>query len=222
MLKTLFASVAVLAVSGGAVLTADAPVRPPVGKAQMVSAPLFNWSGLYYGVSGGYGWGSSRHNDPAGSGSFDVDGWMLGGTAGYNWQSGPMVFGLEGDLSWTNMEGRGTSAVGPITTELNWLGTGRARAGYAADAYLLYVTGGAAFAKVDAANPIAGGGSGSETRVGWTVGGGVEVALAQNWTAKTEYLYVDLGDKDTYRTTTGAVEVALKSHIVRMGLNYKF
>lgn len=223
MLKTLFVSVAALAVSGGAVLAADAPVRPPVGKAQtMVAAPLFNWSGLYYGVSGGYAWGSSRHNDPAGSGRFDTDGWLLGGTVGYNWQSGPAVFGLEGDLSWTNIEGAGTSAVGPITTELNWLGTGRVRAGYAADAYLFYVTGGAAFANLEAGNPVAGGGSGKETRVGWTVGGGVEAALAQNWTAKIEYLYVDLGDKDNYRTATGPVEVALTSHIVRMGLNYKF
>jgi len=223
MLKTLLAGASALVLSSATVLAADMPVRTPIAKAPPVAAPLFNWTGLYYGVSGGYGWGSSTHNDPViGSTSFDTDGWLLGGTVGYNWQSGPYVFGVEGDLSWANIEGSAISPAGPVFTELNWLGTGRVRAGYAADAYLFYVTGGAAFGKVDAGNPVAGGGTGSETRVGWTLGGGVEAALAQNWTAKLEYLYVDLGDKDNYPTAGGPVDVAFKSHIVRLGLNYKF
>ena len=224
MLKTLMASAAALALSSAAVLAADAPVRPVHKAPVQVAAPLFNWTGLYYGVSGGYGWGSSTHNDPAAisSGSFDTDGWLFGGTVGYNWQTGPYVFGLEGDLSWANIEGGAISPGGPIFTELNWLGTGRIRAGYAADAYLFYVTGGVAFGGVEAGNPVAGGGTGDETRVGWTLGGGVEAALTPNWTAKLEYLYVDLGDKDNYPTATGPVEVSLTSHIVRLGLNYKF
>jgi outer membrane immunogenic protein len=224
MLKTLLAGASALVLSSAAVLAADMPVRPPVAKAPaQVAAPLFNWTGLYYGVSGGYGWGSSRHSDPVvGQTSFDTDGWLFGGTVGYNWQNGPYVFGVEGDLSWANVEGGATSAAGPVFSELNWLGTGRVRAGYAADAYLFYVTGGVAFADVDAGNPVAGGGTGGDTRVGWTVGGGVETALSQNWTAKLEYLYVDLGDKNTYPTVGGPVDVAFKSHLVRLGLNYKF
>lgn len=222
MRKKLMAGVAVLALSGVPVVAADMPARVPVAKAPpQIAAQLFDWSGFYWGVSGGYGWGSSTHREPGGlaNGSFDADGWLLGGTAGLNWQAGQTVFGIEGDLSWANLDGSGASAGGPITTELNWLATGRVRAGYAVDNYLFYVTGGAAWGKVAAANT--GIGSGSDTRLGWTAGGGVETKLSQNWSAKLEYLYVDLGDKNAY-TATGPVNVSLSSHIVRLGLNYRF
>lgn len=223
MRKILFAGVAAVTLAGNPVFAADAPVRAPIGKAPAVAAaPLFDWSGFYFGVAGGYGWGNSSHSDAGGgaNGSLDPRGWLLGGTVGYNWQAGQTVLGIEGDLSWAGIDGSGSSAAGPLTTNLNWLGTGRVRAGYAFDAYLFYVTGGAAFGKIEAANT--GFGSGSETRIGWTVGAGVETMLSQNWTAKIEYLYVDLGDKNNYSTATGPVSVSLTSHIVRFGLNYKF
>lgn len=204
-------------------MAADAPVRPPISKAPTIAAaaPLFDWSGFYVGAVGGYGWGEASHTDAVGgaSGAFDANGWLLGGTAGYNWQAGRAVFGIEGDLSWTNLEGAGASPAGPLSTNLNWLGTGRLRAGYAVDAYLFYVTGGAAVGKFEAAG---GGFSGSDTRLGWTVGAGFEAKIAQNWTAKLEYLYVDLGEKNTYSNAAGPVSTALTSHIVRVGLNYRF
>lgn len=213
MRKKLLLGVAASALAFGPAMAADVPARVPVAKAPPpITETLFDWSGFYWGVSGGYGWGSSTHS---GIGSLDSDGWLLGGTLGVNWQSGQTVFGFEGDLSWANLEG----SAGPLSTNLNWLGTGRARAGYAIDNYLFYVTGGAAWGEVEAANAVFGGGS--ETRLGWTVGGGVETKLTQNWSAKLEYLYVDLGDKNTY-TAVGPVDVSLTSHIVRLGLNYKF
>jgi outer membrane immunogenic protein len=221
MRKKLLLGVAVLVLGSAPVFAADMPARVPVAKAPPPIAQLFDWSGLYVGVSGGYGWGDSSHSESGGlaNGNFDANGWLLGGTLGYNWQAGQTVFGIEGDWSWANLDGTGASASGPISTELNWLATGRVRAGYAVDNYLFFVTGGAAWGKVEAAN--LGVGSGSDTRLGWTIGGGVETMLAPNWTAKLEYLYVDLGDKNTY-TATGPVQVALTSHIVRLGLNYKF
>jgi outer membrane immunogenic protein len=221
MKTKLLLGVAVLAVTCVPVLAADIPARVPVAKAPPPMVQLFDWSGLYWGIAGGYGWGDSSHSEAGGlaNGSFDANGWLLGGTLGYNWQAGQTVLGIEGDWSWSGIDGSGASAGGPISTELNWLATGRVRAGYAVDNYLFYVTGGAAWGKVEAAN--AGIGSGSDTRLGWTVGGGVETMLTPNWTAKLEYLYVDLGDKNTY-TAGGPVEVALTSHIVRLGLNYKF
>jgi outer membrane immunogenic protein len=221
MRKKLLLGVAVLVLGSVPVFAADMPARVPVAKSPPPIAQLFDWSGLYVGVSGGYGWGDSSHSESGGlaNGSFDANGWLLGGTIGYNWQAGRTVFGIEGDWSWANLDGTGASASGPISTELNWLATGRVRAGYAVDNYLFFATGGAAWGKVEAAN--LGVGSGSDTRLGWTVGGGVETMLAPNWTAKLEYLYVDLGDKNTY-TATGPVQVALTSHIVRLGLNYKF
>jgi outer membrane immunogenic protein len=220
MRKVLWLGVAALAVGGTPVLAADMPARVPVAKEPPPLSELFDWSGLYWGVSGGYGWGDSRHRESGGAanGSFDANGWLLGGTLGYNWQAGNSVLGLEGDWSWSNLEGS-SAAGGGISTELSWLATGRVRAGYAVDNYLFYVTGGAAWGKIEAANT--GLGSGSDTRLGWTVGGGVETMLSQNWTAKLEYLYVDLGDKNTY-TAAGPVSVAFTSHIVRLGLNYKF
>lgn len=221
MRKKLLLGVAVLVLGNAPVFAADMPARVPVAKAPPPIAQLFDWSGLYVGVSGGYAWGDSTHSESGGlaNGSFDANGWLLGGTIGYNWQVGRTVLGIEGDWSWANLDGTGASASGPISTELNWLATGRVRAGYAVDNYLFFVTGGAAWGKIEAAN--LGVGSGSDTRLGWTVGGGVETMLAPNWTAKLEYLYVDLGDKNTY-TATGPVQVALTSHIVRLGLNYKF
>ena len=222
MRNNLLLGVAAIVLGAAPALAADMPARVPVAKAPPpVAVQLFDWSGFYWGAVAGYGWGDSSHSEAGGlaNGSFDANGWLLGGTVGYNWQAGQSVFGIEGDLSWSDIGGTGTSAGGPITTQLNWLGTGRVRAGYAVDNYLFYVTGGAAWGDIDAAN--VGFASGGDTRLGWTVGGGVETKLTQNWSAKLEYLYVDLGDKNLY-TAVGPVDVAFTSHIVRLGLNYKF
>lgn len=222
ILMSAAAAIAMVAVPAFA---ADMPVRTPrpAYKAPF-AAPVYNWSGPYLGMTVGYGWGESRH-DEAGvgtSGNFDVDGWLVGGTFGYNWQSGNAVFGLETDISWSNIEGNGptgTLTAGPVRTELDWFGTLRARAGFTADASLFYVTGGLAYGDVNARG--VGVGSGSDWRFGWTVGAGVETMLSQNWTAKLEYLYADLGDA-TFYTSAAPVRADLTNHIVRVGLNYKY
>lgn len=225
MRKTLFTSAAVMALLAGPALAADMPIRTPKPAYKAPYAmPVYNWSGPYVGVTAGYGWGDSTHTDPTAgttSGSFDVNGWLVGGTFGYNWQQGAGVFGLEADFSWSNVDGgnAGGTLVAPVRTELDYLGTLRARAGFVADASLFYVTGGAAFADVRASMP--GVASGSDWRWGWTAGAGVETMLSQNWTAKLEYLYVDLGDK-TYYTAANPTRADLTSHIVRVGLNYKY
>ena len=223
MRKHLLVGVAVLALGSMPGFAADVPAGPVTKAPATAIAPLFNWSGFYYGINAGYGWGDSSHaGGGASSGDFGVDGWLVGGTAGANWQQGPWVGGVEADLAWANADGAGGGAAcgAPCITELNWLGTGRMRAGYAADAYLFYVTGGVAFGGVKAGQ--AGFGSGSDTRVGWTAGGGAEAAVAQDWTAKVEYLYADLGDKNMYVAPGGPFKVDFASHIVRVGMNYKF
>jgi outer membrane immunogenic protein len=224
MRKALLMSAAIVAV-GAPAFAADMPVRTPrpAYKAPF-AAPVYNWAGPYMGMTVGYGWGDSRHNDTTAglsSGNFDVDGWLVGGTFGYNWQNGNAVFGLETDISWSNIEGGNAAPLlsAPVRTELDWLGTIRGRAGFTADASLFYVTGGAAYGKVNASMPTVD--SGSDWRWGWTVGAGVETMLSQNWTAKLEYLYVDLGDKTMY-TDTGPVKADFTNHIVRVGLNYKY
>ena len=117
----------------------------------------------------------------------------MGGTLGYNWQMGQAVFGLEGDVDWSNIRGSAACGGGVTVCETrnDWLGTFRGRVGYAFDRFLPYVTGGLAVG--DIKTSIAGLGSTNDTKAGWTVGGGIEAAIAGPWTAKVEYLYVDLG-----------------------------
>jgi len=186
-------------------------------------AAQYNWTGFYLGINGGGGFGDSDWNGFAVSNS--PSGGMIGGTAGYNWQGAgsPWVFGLEGDLDWTNINGK-TSVACPLgcTTGNNWLATVRGRVGYAFDRIMPYFTGGLAVGDIKATTPLFAGKS--ETNAGWTVGGGLEVALMNNWTAKAEYLYVDLGNANCSALCglTAGNNVGLTTNVVRGGINYRF
>ena len=192
------------------------PVKAPVAYA------AYNWTGFYVGVNGGGAWGSSDWSNAVGTSGFDANGALIGGTAGYNWQMGHAVFGLEGDVDWTSIKGSGptTCVVGGCETKNNWLGTFRGRVGYAFDRVLPYVTGGLAVGDVKANTVL---GSVSETKAGWTLGGGVEAAISGPLTAKIEYLYADLGKTTCGAAVCGvATDVDYHANIVRAGLNYKF
>lgn len=213
-----FAALALMA--GGAANAADLPRRMPV-KAPAYVSPVYDWTGFYVGLNGGWGFGSSRWSGiPT---SFDVDGGLVGGQVGYNWQRGPWVFGLEGDIDWADVNGSsGACAIGACQTKLSWLSTVRGRVGWAVDRFLPYVTGGAAFGDVQATRP--GFAGQTSTQAGWTLGAGVEFALPANWTAKVEYLYVDLGDFNGGASCSlvATNNVDFTTNIVRAGLNYRF
>jgi outer membrane immunogenic protein len=182
----------------------------------------YNWTGFYAGIVAGYGFGSSDWSAVA-SASNKPKGAMAGGTVGYNWQTGAIVLGLEGDFSWSGVKGSATCA-GAFTCETSngWLATFRGRAGYAIDRWLPYVTLGGAYGNVKATTSVAGlSASTSKDQLGWTAGAGVEYAFAGNWSAKLEYLYVDLGSFDT-GPAPFVNNVSFKESIVRAGLNYKF
>ncbi|HEY5378322.1 MAG TPA: outer membrane protein [Pseudolabrys sp.] len=183
-------------------------------KAPLYAAP-YNWTGLYVGINGGGGFGTSNVATVP-SGSFNTNGGLVGGTIGYNWQMGQTVFGLEGDIDWTDLRGSGTCAGTTCETRNSWLSTARGRLGYAFDRFLPFISGGAAFGDIQ--NNITGIGSATETRVGWTVGGGLEAAIAGPWSAKIEYLYADLGRG---ASVLGS-DASFKTNIVRGGLNYRF
>ena len=141
-------------------------------------------------------------------------GGLIGGTLGYNLQSGPLVWGIEGDLDWTRI--RGSSAINE--TSNRWLSTVRGRLGYAMGAtgsVMPYITGGVAFGDI---NNAVGAASSRTSKTGYALGGGIEAALTGPWTAKVEYLYVDLGNGPT----VGAVTSDFHTNIVRAGLNYRF
>jgi len=222
MKRVFFALISLAALTGTAA-AADLPPRmapQPYYKAP-AEVQVYNWTGFYIGINGGGGFGRSQW-DSIGS-SFDVSGGLVGGTVGYNYQFGQAVVGVEGDIDWADINGTTNTACpfGCKTTD-NWLSTVRGRLGYAADRFMPFVTGGAAFGDIRASTP--GFAGASNTNAGWTVGAGLEFAIAGNWTAKAEYLYVDLG-KFNCGISCGAIatdNVSFTTNIVRAGVNYRF
>jgi outer membrane immunogenic protein len=217
--KLLLAGVAILALGTVSASAADIQRRQMPAKAPTyVPPPVYNWTGFYLGVNGGGGWGRSDFSFPFAADLFDTSGALVGGTVGYSWQMGQVVFGLEGDIDWSNI--RGSSACGgginTCETRNDWLGTARGRLGYAFDRIMPYVTGGLAVG--DIKTSVAGFGDTHDTKAGWTVGGGIEAAIAGPLTAKIEYLYVDLGHSDSILGSS----TKFNTNIVRAGLNYRF
>jgi len=215
MRRVLFTTISLVALSITNSLAADLPRSVPT----QILVPAYSWTGFYLGINGGYGWASSDWT--ALNGGSNPSGGLIGGTIGYNWQTGAYVFGLEGDIDWTNLKGSFTNAACPAGCETSnsWLATVRGRLGYAIDRVMPYATGGLAVGDVGATQW--GVGSVTNTQVGWTVGAGVEAAVAANWTAKIEYLYVDLGNVNCGTCTAGTA-ANFKANIVRAGLNWRF
>jgi outer membrane immunogenic protein len=220
MKRMCFAFATVLAFAGTAA-AADLSNRPPpyYPKAPVV-VPVYNWTGFYVGINGGGAFGKSAWDT---AGNRNVDGGLVGGTVGYNYQFGQAVAGVEGDIDWTDINGTGNTAC-PVgcKTSNTWLSTVRGRLGYAADRFMPYVTGGAAFGNIRA---TVGGLQTGTTNTGWTLGGGLEAALAANWTAKVEYLYVDLGNFNCGLNCGGGLvtdNVSFHTNVLRAGVNYKF
>jgi iron complex outermembrane recepter protein len=202
------------------------------------TSPAVNWTGVYLGLNGGFTFGGSNWTDSVtggSSGNFGTSGFVFGGTVGVNYQVGSLVFGVEADGDWADASGFGTftaSALcaGACFMTSSWLSTVRGRAGYAFDRFFVYGTGGAAFGNVRANfsnDPVT-----SSIEAGWTVGAGVEVAFARNWSAKAEYLFVNLADGSCTANCAIAdasgtpvipnVAVKFNESVVRGGINYRF
>lgn len=217
------------------------PIMPPNPGP---SAGPWTWAGLYAGINSGGGIGRAAQSDRFfDRGTYNVSGGIIGGTVGYNWQRDHWVYGLEGDVDYSWIKG-GIGAPPVLTapfcsvsgyyancdTRLRWLGTARARIGVSWDRFLPYVTGGMAVGSLESSEghpPIPWYGSGTVTRVGWTAGAGIEARIDNRWSAKLEYLYVDLGSGEGFTdlmTGGGTVteDVRFRTHIVRTGLNYRF
>jgi outer membrane immunogenic protein len=237
MLKRLACAVALMMFAGySAALAADfgPPPPPPAypGALPPPVYPIFSWTGIYVGVNGGGAFGQSNWSDAffGTTGDFDVSGGVFGGTIGGNYQfiGTPFVVGIEGDADWTNISGTtfspsgGCQVVG-CESRSDFLATIRGRAGWAWGRALLYGTAGAAFGNIQAAAgafPFS-----STTEAGWTAGVGLEYAFWPNWTAKLEYLFVDLGTQACGPANCGApgaTSVSLNENIFRGGINFKF
>jgi outer membrane immunogenic protein len=198
MKKILLSGVALAALFAAApAQAADVPVRQQQPYYKAAPAPVFNWTGFYFGGHVGYGWG-----DTAASITGEVDGFTGGLQAGYNWQfSRNWVFGIEADITGTDMND-------PLPTHVDYLGTLRARVGYAWDRTMLYGTGGLAFNRSSVTGL-------HDTDTGYALGAGIEWAFAPNWSAKVEYMYYSFDN-------TGPVATDLDVSTIKLGVNYRF
>ena len=209
MKKILLASVALFGFAGAA-SAADLPVRAAPPAPMIAAVPVFTWTGFYVGVNAGYGW-NANDSITVGGVTFDLDdeGGFVGGVhAGYNYQIGSFVVGLEGDIQYADFGREGAFVVDGTTYDVDnsdWFGTVRARAGVAFDRALIYATGGFAFA---------------DNASGWTVGGGVEYAFTNNLSAKIEGLYVNLDQDDNFPGLD--LDNDAEFGVVRAGLNFRF
>jgi outer membrane immunogenic protein len=290
-MKRFLFSAALIGLGAAPAFAADLPAKAPM--AAPVVAPAWSWTGFYIGAHGGGVWGRDEitHSAiiaPAGlafpvdaaaltAGSsplLNVNGWVAGVHAGYNVQTGSLVWGVEGDFSYFRLRANSagtfpfpsTLAGGPLgpptltftantATSSDWLATIRPRLGFAAGNALFYATGGLAVTneKVSQSNMVDSlgtvlAGSISETRFGWTAGGGIEYMLTPNWTIRAEYLHLDFGTTNgagvvnvptgvlgNLQCTAGApvltgpatytgcsISSRLTAELVKVGISYKF
>jgi len=206
MKKTILAmTAATMTAASGAATAADLP-RSPAPYYAPAPASGYNWSGPYAGLNLGYEWGTVTNNNTKPSG---IEGGLQ---VGYNWQNGQFVFGAETDLQISGAD----DTFAPYKFSNPWFGTLRGRAGVAVNNILFYGTLGLAYGGVK--GEISGLAE-SKTHVGWAGGLGMEVGFTPNWSAKVEYLYMDLSNR-AYSIT--GVNNGLESNILRFGINYHF
>jgi outer membrane immunogenic protein len=233
MNKLLFTAVAAVgSLAAAQSLAADLPRAAPAPYRAPLAAPVpvFSWTGFYVGGNVGYGFARANADVTVGGVTTRVDsenlrGAVGGGQAGFNWQTGPLVLGIEGDLQWSGQKAVFTLGGITQTDRINTFGTVRARAGVAVDRVLVYGTGGWAYGtwRTDLTVPGVGTGNYSISRSAWAAGAGAEVAFTDHLTAKLEYLYLDTGRINDATTLPGVTFTnRLKDNVVRVGVNYLF
>jgi outer membrane immunogenic protein len=244
-MKNLVIKAAGLAVVGitGAASAADLPTRTyPPAKAPAYVAAVYDWSGFYIGINGGWGAANNSWTLQTAAGSFpegstNGNGGTVGGQIGYRWQTGPAVFGVEVQGNWANLNGRNTS-IAPAnagfdnTSNLDAFGLLTGQVGYAFNNVLLYAKGGAAVTDTKYNDLITGTGtvvaSSQDTRWGGVVGAGLEVGFAPNWSVAVEYDHLFMGNNTENLTTPGGGalfatdSISQNVDLVTARVNYKF
>jgi outer membrane immunogenic protein len=282
MKNTAIGIAVIAALIGTPALAADMGMPSPAPAPMYTKAPppmAYSWTGFYIGANGGGVWGQFDPTSVASTGDYLIGtgslaavnaagiqrispaGLIGGFEAGYNFQTGPAVFGIEADIEYMHLSGsQQSTGIYPCcapaaftissAASADWLSTIRGRLGYAANNWLFFATGGAAFtdlkgtfqftdncgsvpacAFIPGQNGFEPPVSFSNERTGYAVGGGVETGLSANWTVKAEYLYVDFGSVSASGVVTAGPgpfsfpithSIDLRADIARLGLNYKF
>jgi outer membrane immunogenic protein len=258
-MKKIVLAAALLALGSASAFAADLSERGMYAKAPMVApvanwSGLYIGGNVGYG----WGNGSTSLSplpDPAtfddvGLTTFNTnpEGVIGGAQVGYNWQIGSIITGVEADFQGSGIKGsvpqatfvdpsgHGPGEFAASSQKLLWFGTLRGRLGITVTPdLLLYATGGLAYGQIETSanthfvNPVDFPASVSQTKAGWTAGAGGEWMFARNWSAKLEYLYIDLGNVSAVGNPTPAfppVQVSYAWHthenIVRAGVNYHF
>ena len=216
------------------------------GTAQIAFAapapPVYNWTGFYIGGYAGYGWGRTTARDVGNNNglpwyilgtefSAKPNSFIGGAQTGYNFQFNQFVLGMEADVGYFRLNGSALYDNTPAHSDTSVVSSGtyaatvRGRFGYAFDRTLVYVTGGGFFTNesvqvVSFSTFIS---PNTSMRSGWTLGGGLEYALSQNWSVKGEYLHYDLGNTTvTLAGTTSRFDIRSAGDLARVGFNYRF
>jgi outer membrane immunogenic protein len=246
MKRIILAATGVIGLGASYALAADLPV-----KSVPVPSPVYNWTGIYVGGHIGFGFDTIDSTAISGGGAFPPGftflkesdfGFLGGGQIGFNYQVAQWVFGLEGDISWTDDIKGTTTTQAPIVPrfvtskfDIKWTSTATGKLGYAWNNLLLYGKAGVAWADLGGSNATFDSNTlvqtsfvstNTTTLSGWTAGGGIEWGFANNWSTRVEYNYMDFGTK---RITTidnlGIVLVRdrmIKLDEVKFGVNYRF
>jgi outer membrane immunogenic protein len=214
---------------------ADLPVGPAIKATPGYIPATFLWTGFYLGATAGDGWGTSNFYDPFGGGAtskLSLNGFLVGGYAGLNYQISSVVLGIEGDFIGSWSKGTTTDIIPDnLKTEVLWTASFTGRVGWAFDRLLIYGKGGVAFAfHRDTVTGTVGAPIGSATPAGWTVGGGLEYAFTEHWVARAEYDYFKFPNKALTISggipllggVTGNGQVGLNFNEARGGIAYKF
>ena len=223
MTKLLLATTALVALATAASAADLAP------RSYTKAAPIavgYNWSGFYAGVMGGYGWSDRVRIDGFVINSNDLKGGFGGGTIGYNWQTpgSNWLWGLEVDAAGGDLKDRATLGGFVLEDKIRAFGSVTGRVGVTTGPALFYAKGGYAWADNQVSLTLPGivTVSESKTHSGWTVGGGLEYMVWQNWSLKGEYMYADYGNGRYGDATSGFTDLSLTTHTVKGGINYHF
>lgn len=218
-----------------AALAASAAVSSPVLSADVINAgppPLLEEApppvspNLFAGwwIGGTLGGATGSFDFSQSSAAIESSGVLGGITGGYNWQNGPIVIGLEGDVLGAGISGSGRfdNGANVANPDIDAMANLRLRAGVTVvPQVMLFVTGGGAWADVDLPVSGPGGGSGNGSFFGWSVGGGAEVAFSPNWSARFDYQFTDF-DSDTVSYPGGDVKYDPDVNTYRGSLIYRF
>ena len=217
----LLTSAAVFGLFGASALAADLPTKAPAYKTP-IAAPPYNWSGFYVGANFGGAWTNGSLNIPGNNFYGGITEFIGGVQAGYNFQAGHVLLGIEGDFDWASFNHPALSAPTLGSVSHRWMSTVAGRVGLVNDRWLVFAKLGGGWVHSDATVNVPGSPSwnGSSTNGGWLIGGGIEYGFKAHWTVKLEYDYLALSNWNS--ATVPAVALSRDVQMIKAGINYKF